>query len=157
HRFGHGGRVPGSEAQGAVRRATGRNECRAGAKDPGGERVEHCDGKRTDRGGEEGRGGGRVKGDVFMTTVSTKPMSADEFWDFVHRPENADRDFELVRGEVVEMTKPGKRHGFVCANVVSILWSFARQRKKGYVCSNDTGVLVEHDPDTVRGPDVLFF
>jgi Uma2 family endonuclease len=31
------------------------------------------------------------------------------------------------------------------------------QRKKGYVCSNDTGVVVERDPDTVRGPDVLLF
>ena len=24
-------------------------------------------------------------------------------------------------------------------------------------CSNDTGVIVERDPDTVRGPDVMFF
>ena len=54
------------------------------------------------------------------------------------------------------MTKPGKFHGFVCANIVIILGMFARQRKKGYVCSNDTGVLVERDPDPVRGPDILF-
>jgi Uma2 family endonuclease len=92
-----------------------------------------------------------------MAAVPTRLMSVDEFWDFVHRPENADRNFELVRGEVVEMTRPGKRHGFVCANVVIILGSYARQRQKGYVCSNDTGVVVERDPDTVRGPDVLFF
>ena len=92
-----------------------------------------------------------------MASASTRLMTAEEFWDWVHRPENADRDFELVRGAVVEMTKPGKRHGFVCANVVAILYAFARQRKKGYVCSNDMGVLVEREPDSVRGPDVLFF
>lgn len=92
-----------------------------------------------------------------MATVSTKRMTAEEFWEWVHRPENADRHFDLVRGEVVEMTKPGKRHGFVCANAVALLHAYARQRKKGYVCSNDTGVIVERDPDTVRGPDVLFF
>jgi len=45
----------------------------------------------------------------------------------------------------------------VCANVVRILGNFAAQRKKGYVCSNDTGVIVERDPDTVRGPDVMLF
>jgi Uma2 family endonuclease len=91
-----------------------------------------------------------------MASASTKLMTADEFWDFVHRPENAHRDFELVRGEVGEMTKPGRWHGFVCANVAGILRDYARKRKKGYVCSNDTGVVVETDPDTVRGPDVQF-
>lgn len=92
-----------------------------------------------------------------MSTVATKPMTAEEFYEWANRPENRDKNCDLVRGEIVEMTKPGKRHGFVCANVVGILLTFARQRKKGYVCSNDTGVVVEHDPDTVRGPDVIFF
>jgi Uma2 family endonuclease len=45
----------------------------------------------------------------------------------------------------------------ICANVTRILGNFAVQRKKGYVCSNDTGIVVAHNPDTVRGPDVLFF
>src|SRR4051812_16925676 len=92
-----------------------------------------------------------------MATAPTKLMTVDEFWDFVHRPENRDRHFELVRGEVVEMSLPGKLHGFVCANVAFLLMLFARERKKDYVCSNDTGLIVERDPDTVRGPDVMFF
>jgi Uma2 family endonuclease len=92
-----------------------------------------------------------------MATVEAKLMTAEEFYEFVNRPENRDRVFDLVRGEVVEMTKPGKFHGFVCGNIAAILWMFARDRKKGYVCTNDTGTLVERDPDTVRGPDILFF
>lgn len=92
-----------------------------------------------------------------MATAPTKLMTVDEFWNFVHRPENRDRTFELVRGEVVEVRKPGKRHGFVCSNFSRILGNFAVHRKKGYVCSNDTGVVVERDPDSVRGPDILFF
>jgi Uma2 family endonuclease len=92
-----------------------------------------------------------------MATASTKLMTVDEFWDFVHRPENRDRKFELVRGEVLEMSKPGRFHGFVCVNIAVLLFLYAQQRKKGYVCSNDTGVIVERDPDTVRGPDILFF
>lgn len=91
-----------------------------------------------------------------MATVSNKLMTAEEFWDFVQRPENRDRRFDLIRGEVVEMSRPGKLHGVVCAAIVVILWAYA-QRTQGYVCANDTGVIVERDPDSVRGPDILFF
>ena len=34
--------------------------------------------------------------------ATTKLLTADEFWEFVHRPENEPRSFELVDGEVVE-------------------------------------------------------
>jgi len=92
-----------------------------------------------------------------MATVETTLMTAEEFYEWAHRDENRGKNCDLVRGEIVAMTRPGRFHGFVCANTVCILGSFARQRRKGYVCSNDTGVVVERDPDTVRGPDVLFY
>ena len=92
-----------------------------------------------------------------MATVATKLMTAEEFYHFANLPENRDKRFELERGEIVEMSRPGKRHGLVCGNSTGILRNFAIARKKGYVCSNDTGVVVERDPDTVRGPDILFF
>lgn len=92
-----------------------------------------------------------------MATVAEKLMTAEEFYLFSQLPENEDRLLELERGEVVEMSRPGKRHGLVCGNVVGILRNYAIARKAGYVCSNDTGVVVEREPDTVRGPDVVFF
>ncbi len=92
-----------------------------------------------------------------MATVATKPMTAEQFYEFSHRPENRDHVFELERGEVVEMSRAGKRHGLVCLNVGGILRNFATARKKGYACSNDTGVIVEREPDTVRGPDISFY
>jgi Uma2 family endonuclease len=92
-----------------------------------------------------------------MATVATKRMTAEEFYDWANDPDNRDKYCELERGEIVEMSRPGKIHGLVCANVVRILGNFTVQRKKGYVCSNDTGVIVERDPDTVRGPDVMLF
>jgi Uma2 family endonuclease len=92
-----------------------------------------------------------------MSAGITKLLTAEEFFDFVHRPENRDRCFELERGEVVEMSRPGRRHGFVCANVTRILGNYTFAKRKGYVCSNDTGVIVDRDPDTVRGPDVALF
>jgi Uma2 family endonuclease len=57
----------------------------------------------------------------------------------------------------VEVPPPSKPHGFVCGRVTGILTIFAVQRGKGYPCGNDSGILVEDDPDTVRGLDVSFY
>lgn len=92
-----------------------------------------------------------------VTSPATKLMTADEFFDFVHRPENDDRFFELERGVVIEMPPPGELHGVVCGNAGWILGTFVRQRGRGYVCTNDTGVVLETDPDTVRGIDVTLY
>ena len=93
-----------------------------------------------------------------MSTVATQQrLSAEQFFDWCHRPENRDRHFELDRGEVVEVSRPGERHGFVCLNVGRILGNYTFGRRKGYVCSNDTGIILERDPDTVRGPDLLLY
>ncbi len=55
------------------------------------------------------------------------------------------------------MSRPGRLHGVVCMIIGTILMAYAQRRKKGYVCSNDTGLVVERDPDSVRGPDLMFF
>lgn len=67
-----------------------------------------------------------------------------------------DRPTELVRGEVVELTQLTAAHGAVCASVVFFLWDWSRRGEQGVVLSSFTPVLVERDPDTVRGPDVAF-
>src|ERR1041384_3021319 len=92
-----------------------------------------------------------------MATVGTRLLTAEEFYEWANQPENRGRICELDRGRIVEMSRPGKLHGLICANVVRILGNYTVQRKQGYVCSNDTGVIVKRDPDTVRGPDVLLF
>lgn len=96
-----------------------------------------------------------------MTTATVPPpktrMTADEFYDFVGRPENAERQWELVRGEAVEMPSPTKIHGVVCKTISRILDEYAERVGRGYVTGNDSGTLLERDPDTVRGPDVAFF
>ena len=92
-----------------------------------------------------------------MATVAAKPMTAEEFFEWVQRPENRDRKFELEEGEIVEMSRPGERHGAVCGNVTGILWTYTVAKKKGYVCSNDTGLILDRDPDTLRGPDVCLY
>lgn len=94
---------------------------------------------------------------VASRKLPKKRMTAEQFYDWVHRPENYDRFFELESGEVIEMPPPGGVHGVVCGNSGRILGNFGFQRQKGFVCTNDTCVIVERDPDTVRGIDVTFY
>lgn len=41
--------------------------------------------------------------------------------------------------------------------VVRELGTFVKAAKLGWVTANDTGVILERGPDTVRGPDVAFW
>lgn len=92
-----------------------------------------------------------------MSTITEQTMTAEEFFQWVQLPANRGRRFELVHGEVVEMPPAGKYHGFVCGNVARILGNFAAAQSVGYVCTNDAGVIVGRDPDSVRGPDVTYY
>ncbi len=92
-----------------------------------------------------------------MATVSAPKMTAEEFFEWANRPENAGRRYELVAGEVVEMPSPGELHGVFCWLVSRVLGNYLFRRGAGYVCTNDTGLIVRRGPDTVRGPDVMLF
>ncbi len=76
-------------------------------------------------------------------------MTADEFATM-----QFDQPVELVRGEVVELNRPGMLHGVVCLNVAAKLHAWAKETDFGPVIGNDSGVITATDPDTVRGPDV---
>ena len=84
--------------------------------------------------------------------MSTKTVvTASEFLQM------SDNDrYELVQGELVEMNRPGMQHGIVCTNVIFLLELWSREHSAGYVFANDTGVVTERDPDSVRGPDCAF-
>jgi len=93
----------------------------------------------------------------MLTAIETKLMTADEFFDWANLPENEDRLFELEDGKVIEMPRPVDIHGVLCAWVTYLLCAYVDKVGKGLVMSNDTGLLVRKKPDTLRGPDVMFF
>jgi Uma2 family endonuclease len=64
---------------------------------------------------------------------------------------------ELVRGRVVEMNVPAPRHGQICSKIDRIVGNYVDEHNLGHVVINDSGVVTEHDPDTVRGADVAFY
>jgi Uma2 family endonuclease len=64
---------------------------------------------------------------------------------------------ELVKGRVVEMNAPKPKHGFICSEIAGLLRDFVKPRKLGRVFTNDSGVITERDPDSLRGPDVGYY
>lgn len=84
-----------------------------------------------------------------MAIAQQPPVTAEEF---AKMPDPADGSrLELVRGEVVVMPPPKGKHGIVCSEVAWVLKNFVKPRKLGWVTTNDTGVVLEKEPDTVRG------
>jgi len=64
--------------------------------------------------------------------------------------------YELVRGEVIQMSPTGFEHGIISANAASAFHNFVKQRPLGIVVGAETGFILSRNPDTVRGADVAF-
>jgi Uma2 family endonuclease len=93
----------------------------------------------------------------MATTLPTAVMTIDEFCAWANRPENADRMFELDRGRVVEVPPPKQGHGLFNWLVIRLLTDYVTRRGSGYLLTNDTGIIVGRNPDTLRGADVILF
>lgn len=63
---------------------------------------------------------------------------------------------ELVRGEVIPLSPGGIRHSHITFNVAFLLGVWSRKTKLGMVVTGEAGLIVETDPDTVRGADVAY-
>ena len=63
---------------------------------------------------------------------------------------------ELIRGVLCETMPVGHEHGKIVLNLGSALHSFVTPRGLGTLVASDSGVWLEHDPDTVREPDIAF-
>ena len=85
-----------------------------------------------------------------MTT--TKLITAEEL---MLLPDNGNRQ-ELVRGELIEMPPPGRKHGEVTMGFGAALYNYSAANDYGTVGDN-YGYRLESDPDTVRAPDLAWY
>lgn len=88
-----------------------------------------------------------------MSTTAEKLLTIEEY----AKLPDLDYPNELVRGRIVRMNPPSSRHGQVCNSAAFLLTAFAREHDLGHVLSNDSGVITEREPDTLRGADVAFY
>jgi Uma2 family endonuclease len=64
---------------------------------------------------------------------------------------------ELVRGRIVTLPPSTPRHGQIGGETYYLLRRHVDQHDLGHVLCNDSGVITERDPDTVRGADASFY
>lgn len=84
--------------------------------------------------------------------MTTKTLfTAEDLWQL---PEGG-RWYELVKGELIEMTPPGSMHGKVALRLARHLQAHVDAYQLGEVMV-ESGFRLESEPDTVRGPDVSF-
>ena len=88
-----------------------------------------------------------------MATVISL-MTADEY---AALPDPHGYPTELVKGVLITMTPPRPRHGEVCLRVGHLLQTYLDDHSIGRAISNDSGVVTERDPDTVRGADIAYY
>lgn len=88
-----------------------------------------------------------------MTTTAEALLTAEEY---ARLPDNG-QPTELVRGRVIALNLPAPRHGSICSKVDRIVGRFLDDNDLGRLVVNDSAVVTERDPDTVRGGDVAFY
>jgi Uma2 family endonuclease len=79
-------------------------------------------------------------------------MTAEEL---IKLPRGRSR-YELVNGELREMSPAGHNHGRIAARLAGALWRHVEEHELGEVYAAETGFTLTTNPDTVRAPDVSF-
>jgi Uma2 family endonuclease len=84
-------------------------------------------------------------------STTTHLMTAEELFkldDDSHR-------HELIKGELLTMSPPGKEHGLVSINLSTLLHNHVKVNNLGVLYA-ETGFRLESNPDTVLAPDIAF-
>lgn len=75
--------------------------------------------------------------------------------DLLRLPANG-RRYELIRGELRQMSPAGPTHGRLAMRIAAHLFEHVETHHLGTVYAAETGFQLTQDPDTVRAPDVAF-
>jgi Uma2 family endonuclease len=85
-----------------------------------------------------------------MPMVAVKQLTVDDLDDI----DLGDGRYELIDGELVEMTPAGGEHGDIGAGALARLWFHVRERRLGKVFNADAGFSLA--PKLVHCPDAAF-
>jgi len=85
--------------------------------------------------------------------ITKQAVTAEQFCEM---PEVPGKQFELVRGELVEVPMAGYPHARVVKALFLLLHTFVAERNLGEVFGDGLDYIIARMPDSVRGPDVSF-
>lgn len=96
----------------------------------------------------------RKKGAATME-LQQRLYDVDDLWELGLQDEHRDSDYELIDGAIIEMTKPGGRHGQLVIRLGRYLDIFVEKHRLGYV-TTETAYFSEDYRYTVLAPDLAF-
>ncbi len=76
--------------------------------------------------------------------------------DLLIMPESPGKRYELIKGELVEMTPSGGEHSNISALIAHFVYDYVLKMDLGTVHAAEGGFLIQRSPDTVLAPDVAF-
>lgn len=79
----------------------------------------------------------------------------DDLWELGSQDGHRDKDYELIDGAIIEMTKPGGRHGQLVIRLGRYLDIFVEENRLGYV-TTETAYFPEAYRYTLLTPDLAF-
>jgi Uma2 family endonuclease len=85
--------------------------------------------------------------------VTTKLLTAQDLWNMGDDGER----YELIRGELVEVTPPNATHGRILITIARLIDNYVHEHRLGRLYGGDVGVIVERELQTVLGPDFCYF
>jgi Uma2 family endonuclease len=88
-----------------------------------------------------------------MATVSEKLLTVEEY---AEMPDDGPPT-ELVRGRIIELSRPHFLQGLLCGVLSRILGNWVFDRKLGQIIMNDSGIITHRDPDSLRGADLAYY
>jgi Uma2 family endonuclease len=91
---------------------------------------------------------------LVQEKLHQREYTVDEFEQFLRAPENLDRLFELIHGEIIEKM-PTEEHGYIAGLFVTKLNNFVLPQKLGIVAV-EARHRVPKDKRNSRMPDVSF-
>ncbi|MBZ0295054.1 MAG: Uma2 family endonuclease, partial [Anaerolineae bacterium] len=77
--------------------------------------------------------------------LQTRPVTIEEFDEFIRQPEHVSRDFELIAGEIVEKMVSKPKASMIAVRIVSLIGTHIQPQKLGRVTGADGGYQVGAD------------
>lgn len=85
--------------------------------------------------------------------IEKKRMTAE---DLAELPSGMGNRYELIEGELIEMSPTGGEHGEIVINLGFYLKRYLLENNIGRLTGAESGFYITRNPDTVHAPDLAF-